>query len=142
MVTFSQSDFTAHQLRQATAKASRMPVGASGGVSGIDSNPVERESALAKAILAHCAAQWPRWKVKFARTDKKSTLPVGCHDMTIFANDGRIFCFELKRGKEKPSHEQLIWNAELANLGHLVHVIRSMPEFLDAVGEKLNQSKT
>jgi hypothetical protein len=125
MVTFSQSDAIAYQMRQAVAKASRAPTNAS--------DPVERESTLAKAILAHCEAQWPRWKVKYARTDKKSTLPVGCHDQTVFASDGQVFCFELKRGKEKPSHEQLIWKAELANLGHVVHVIRSMEEFLEVV---------
>lgn len=53
--------------------------------------------------------------------------------MTVFASDGRVFLFELKRKNEKPTHDQLIWKAELANLGHLVHVIRSMDEFFEIV---------
>jgi len=95
--------------------------------------PVIRESKLHDDIIVFCESQWPRWKVVFARSDKKSTLPVGTHDLTIFASAGRTFCLELKVKGNKPDKEQQVWHKELEMIEHKVHVIYSFEEFLDIV---------
>ena len=100
---------------------------------GVLSKPVERESKLHDHIIDFCFEQWPRWKVVFARTDKKSTLPVGCHDMTIFASERRVFCFELKAKGNKPDKDQQVWHKELEMLGHHVHTIYDYATFLEIV---------
>ncbi len=103
--------------------------------------PVDKESKLAEAILEFCSSQWPRWLVVYARTDKKSTLPIGCHDQTIFASDGRVFCFELKAENKKPDIDQLSWHAQMKALGHQCHVIRSVEEFHEIIkGEQNDQT--
>lgn len=100
------------------------------------SDEVLDEEQLADDVLAFCDAQWPRWKILRARRDKPSTIPVGCQDDTVFASGGRVFLLELKKKGGKPDADQLIWHKELEMLGHKVHVIRSMTEFLSIVGEK------
>ncbi len=91
------------------------------------------ESDLHGKIKEHCQAQWPRWKAVSARMDKRSTLPVGCQDFTIFADKGRVFCFECKAKNKKPDADQLIWHKEMAMLGHKVHVIWTFEEFKEIV---------
>jgi hypothetical protein len=93
----------------------------------------QRESKLSDSIAAWCASQWPKWLVIRARTDQKSTIAVGCQDLTIFAPNGRIFLFELKAKDGKLSLEQAAWIAGMRMLGHHVQVIRSMEEFLSAI---------
>lgn len=95
--------------------------------------PAEKESKLADEIKKFCDAQFPRWKILRARRDKRSTIPKGCQDDTIFASGGRIFLLELKKKGEKPDADQLIWHKELKMLGHEVFVIRSMEEFLKVI---------
>ena len=102
----------------------------------IDSNsvrrgtePVERESDLHNDIIAHCNAQWPRWKFIHCRTDRRSTIAIGAPDFVIFLPHGRVLCLECKRKNAKPTTEQIAWQKEMQLLGHAVHVVRSMEEF-------------
>jgi hypothetical protein len=91
---------------------------------------IERELKLHDDIIRYCNAQWPRWKYIHARTDQRPTIAVGCQDFTIFA-PGRVLCIECKRADGKPDHDQLIWHKEMEMLGHTVHIVRSLSEFLE-----------
>lgn len=115
------ADFLAMQARLALKQGRKAPV----------ADAVERELTLHNDILAWCAGQWPRWKVLRARPDQPSTIAEGAHDLTIFAPRSRVICVECKRkdGKLRPSQQS--WRLELELLGHNVHVVRSMSEFLE-----------
>ena len=106
------------------------------------SRGVDKESKLHAQIKAWCANQWPRWVVVSARMDVPSTLPVGCHDMTIFAPPAKhpswpqlptVFCFELKKRGGKLSAEQRSWIELMRCADHTVHVIDSFDAFLEIV---------
>lgn len=90
-------------------------------------------------IQKWCDDQWPRWKVVSARTDVPSTLPVGCHDMTIFGPFPICICAELKAKGKKPSLDQNNWIAEMRALGWTVHLIFSEQEFFDLPEVKFRQ---
>jgi len=117
MVTWTRTDVIAHQTKSVGKHA---PL----------AQPVERERGLHEAILDHCAAQWPRWKVIHARMDKRSTIQVGAQDLTIFMPGGNVLCIECKARREKLTPEQLAWATEMSMLGHSVHVVWSMEDFL------------
>jgi len=89
-----------------------------------------KEIELHKEIMDWCDAQWPRWKYIRARSDQKSTIAVGAQDFTIFTPGGRVLCVECKRSGTKQDRDQLCWATELRILGHTVHVVRSLDEFL------------
>ena len=92
---------------------------------------VDKESKLFEAVDAFCKAQWPNWVQVYARTDKKSTLPVGCHDRTIFGPYPKVLLIEGKKKGGKPSPEQLIWKEMLRMLGWTVHIVDSVEQFLE-----------
>jgi hypothetical protein len=119
-----------------------------------ESEPAERETGptgLHRQIEDWCRQQWPPWKVLKARTDKRSTLPVGAHDMTIYADHGRVFNVECKAKAGKWSKDQRVWATELRVLGHVVYGVQSLDEFLalvlkdrevvDLEGDKNRQKK-
>ena len=88
---------------------------------------------LQREIIDHCAKQWPRWKYRYARTDRKTTEELGTEDFTIFMPGGRTIHVECKARNKKPSPQQLIWATELKALGHTVHFVWSFEDFLKAV---------
>lgn len=102
------------------------------------SEPCDRESKLRESILGYCESQWPRWKCVWARSDKKSTLPLGCQDLTIFADGGRVILVELKTKTGKQSEDQRNWAHEMSKLGFEVFIIRSFEEFMAAVNGNRN----
>ncbi len=102
------------------------------GPAAADAEP--REIPLHDKILKWCANQWPRWKVIRARPDKPSGIQVGAQDLTVFSPGGRVFCVELKSRDGKLSKQQAAWAVEMDMLGHRVHVVRSLREFLAIVG--------
>ena len=98
--------------------------------------PAERETGkggLHEQIIEYCGKQWPRWKYRHARTDKKTTEELGTEDFTIFLPAGRTLHVECKARNEKPSPQQLSWATELRMLGHTVHFVWSFEEFLKVV---------
>jgi hypothetical protein len=122
-------DFTSQWLmeREARAASKRAPLpNAKSGVP-VGYSPERR---LREQILAYCASQWPRWKVKTARTDMPSTLGVGVHDLTLFASRSRTFCIELKSSRGKLGPEQRDWKYELFLVGHEVEVFTTFEQFL------------
>lgn len=94
---------------------------------------VQHERVLHKSIMAYCDSQWPKWKMIHARMDKRPTIAEGAQDFTIFMPDSKVLCVECKARKEKPTPEQLAWATEMQMLGHTVHVVRSMDEFMTAI---------
>jgi hypothetical protein len=100
------------------------------------------KGGLQEQIQKHCAAQWPPWKIIQARTDKKSTIGEGIHDMSIYACGGRVFNIECKAKGKKPSPKQREWSAELRKLGHTVHFVWSLKEFLEIVNSNEKEKQT
>jgi hypothetical protein len=94
---------------------------------------VDRERDLHDDIIEFCNAQWPPWKFIHARMDKRSTIAVGAPDFTVCASGGRVFHIEVKGKTTKTSNEQLAWHKQMEMLGHQVHVVTSMSQFLEAV---------
>jgi hypothetical protein len=90
---------------------------------------VTNEKGLHVEIMAWCDKQWPRIKYIHARMDRKSTIAVGAHDLTLFMPGGKVLCIECKAKAGKLSNEQLAWTAEMRLNGHEVWVVRSMGEF-------------
>jgi len=90
------------------------------------------EVKLHEKIIAHCESQWPRWKFIHARTDRRSTIAVGCQDFTIFMPGG-VLCVECKKVGGKLSAEQLAWEMEMMGLGHVVYVVETLEQFLRLV---------
>ena len=91
------------------------------------------EMPLHDKIMAHCAAQFPRWLYIRARSDMASTIAVGAQDFTIFLPGGRVLCVECKSATGKCSPEQAGWHFEMQRLGHQVYVVRSFGEFLECL---------
>jgi len=99
--------------------------------------PVEREIPLHDKIIKHCNAQWPPWKFRHARTDKRTTEELGVEDFSIFLPGGKTLHLEIKARDEKQTKEQLIWAKQLEMLGHAVHVVRDWETFLELTHQPL-----
>ena len=91
---------------------------------------VEDERELHAQIIAHCNAQWPPWNAIHARMDKASTLEAGAPDFTIQLPAGRTLYVECKTKTGKLSEAQRNWAHMAKALGHTVHVVRSLADFL------------
>ena len=91
------------------------------------------ERKLHERIIEFCDKQWPRWKYIRARMDVPSTLPVGCHDLTVFAKFPNCFLIEAKVADGKLSKDQQIWKKEMDMIGWTVHVVRDFETFLKLV---------
>jgi hypothetical protein len=99
----------------------------------VPAEAVDLEGKLHGEIILYCNAQYPRWKVIHSRMDQRSTIAAGAQDFTIFVPAGRTICVECKAKGKKRTPEQLAWAKEMAMLGHDVHCIYSMAEFLEVV---------
>jgi len=91
------------------------------------------ESALHLRIMEFCDSKWPRWKYLHARMDRRSTIAVGAQDFTVFLPAGKTVLIECKRKGEKRSVDQSAWAMEMERIGHKVHLVTSMDEFLDVL---------
>ena len=91
----------------------------------------DREGKLHQQIIDWCDRQWPRWKYVHSRFGVKSTLDEGVCDFAIAAPGGRTFYIECKTKDGKLDPAQRDWIAEMNRLGHNVHTVRSMDEFLN-----------
>jgi hypothetical protein len=90
---------------------------------------VDDEGELHRQIMAWCDSQWPRVKYRHSRMDRPTRDEIGCEDFTIFLPAGKTLHVEVKRKGSKQTPEQLAWAAELARLGHTLHVVRSFEQF-------------
>ena len=103
---------------------------------GQDEPPgVEREIAgLHDPIIAECKRRG--WKYVHSDPTRRTTIGEGVCDFIIYADRGRMFHVECKRKGGKLSLEQQAFIAWVGKLGHTVHVITTMTEFMAIVGEK------
>lgn len=98
--------------------------------SGGGKKPRPLEKKLHTEIIEHCNAQWPKWKFIHSRMDQPTQNEKGVPDFVIALPGNRVAFIEAKRIGEKVSPAQRDWHAEMAKLGHTVHVVHTMEEFL------------
>lgn len=92
--------------------------------------PTIEESEIHKHILDHCKQHmWIAFHGSMAHKTKRTP---GEPDFTILADGGRVIMIECKAGKKKPSDDQRDIIHWAGNLGHTIHVVRSIAE-ADAV---------
>lgn len=121
------SEFQYRQMLERTAGGKvRQPV---------PENATVQELPLHDKIIEHCLSQWPRWKYLRANPTAKSTIAKGAQDFTIFLPGGVTLCIECKSRTGKLSADQRDWKKEMEMLGHTVHEVRSMEEFLTLVSK-------
>lgn len=86
------------------------------------------ESDLHEAIMAECRVRG--WAVIHSRMDRKATCTVGAPDFVIFADNGRTIYVEAKARNRKRGTAQLAFAAHAAKLGHTVHLVNNLEEFM------------
>lgn len=91
---------------------------------------VERESKLHEQIIQYCRDK--RWLYFHSRMDQKSTATVGQPDFTILMREGRVLFVECKAKGKKLRPEQQTIKTIAAALGHEIHVVYSLDEFIEA----------
>lgn len=92
---------------------------------------VADESELAEDIRKFCVSKG--WLICRARTDRRSTIPVGWPDFSIFRDAARPVFAELKRKNGKVSTEQLGTISHLRKLGYVAGIVDSMSSFLELI---------
>lgn len=97
----------------------------------VPSDAYESESALHRDVLAYCRQQG--WIVFHGSMAHRTARTVGEMDATICASNGRVFFVEMKARAGKLSTEQLGVKLWMERLGHTVHVVRSLEQFLEIV---------
>ena len=90
------------------------------------------ESVLHDQVWTECRRRG--WIALHGAMSEATHRTLGEPDFTILADSGRVFFIECKTAKGKLSGHQLALKAWAAKLGHTVHVVRSMAEFLQIVG--------
>lgn len=99
----------------------------------MDSGPA-KESVLHHQIIDECKSRG--WIALHGSMVQATARTIGEWDFTILADNGRLFFIECKTGKGKLSPEQIGMIAWAAKLGHGVHVVRSLEEFINIVNRK------
>lgn len=95
----------------------------------VKSPGVERESDLHAAILRECKRRcWIAFHGSMAHSTFRTE---GEPDFVILANSGRVFLIECKTRNGKLSPAQNGIKHWAFNLGHEVHIIRSMEQFIE-----------
>lgn len=89
---------------------------------------VEAESALHDAIISHCKLKG--WIYFHGSMAHRTFRVIGEPDFTILADGGRVLFVECKNAKGKLSPQQLGLKVWAEKLGHTIHTVRSMEEFL------------
>ena len=116
MSRISHADYLAMQARLAP----KGPVPASGGAA--------KEAELHEVVRAECRRRG--WICLIGSMAHRTSRTIGEWDATIVADKGRVFFVEMKTAKGKLSTEQAALHAWAQKLGHRVHVIRSLADFL------------
>lgn len=86
------------------------------------------ESGLHEAIVAECRVRG--WAVIHSRMDRKATCTVGSPDFVILASEGRTIYVEAKARNRKRTTAQLAFAAHASKLGHTVHLVNNLEEFM------------
>ena len=91
--------------------------------------PVDREADLHNFIADYCRSQG--WIALRGSMAHRAMRTLGEPDFTILADHGRVFCIECKTRTGKLSTPQLGLAILAEKLGHKIHCVRSMKEFLE-----------
>lgn len=97
-----------------------------------DAEPSEGD--LHDKIETECAKRG--WLTVRSRMDRPTTTRKGVCDFIIYADRGRMLHVECKSATGKVKPEQQGFIAWAGKLGHTVHVVRSLREFLEVISEK------
>ena len=116
---FTQSDVNAFNARQNRA--------------GLEQpfSDTSIESRLHEKIIDECERRG--WLYLHGAMSKRTHRTAGEPDFLIYADKGRLFSVECKSASGKLSLEQSALIAHASKLGHTVHVVRSMQQFLELV---------
>jgi hypothetical protein len=90
--------------------------------------PETRERTMHDKILEVCARRG--WIAIHSRMDRPTTQAHGVPDFLILRDGGRVLLVECKSKDGKQTTAQLGFQAWAGKLGHVVHVCRSLDEFL------------
>ena len=93
--------------------------------------PPPRESDLHDAILSECRARG--WLALHGGMHRKTTRTLGEPDFVILADRGKVFLVEAKSKVGKLSLPQRAVQAWARKLGHEIHVVRTVEEFMGVV---------
>ena len=123
-MTFTPADLAIMQARLVSKGASptRPP-----------SKAVERERDLHEAIKAEC--QRRGWIAFSGSMAHRAHRTVGEPDFIILTHDGGVLLVEAKTRTGKLRPEQRAIAAWAAKLGHTVHVVRSIEEFMNITNQ-------
>jgi hypothetical protein len=119
------SAFDSNWLRDYEARQKRTP-----NVMIVGAGP-DRESDLHEEILAECRRR--QWIAFHGSMAHKTFRTEGEPDFVILAHGGKMFLVEAKTTTGKLSPAQLGIHAWANKLGHEVHVVRSISEFLTLI---------
>lgn len=89
------------------------------------------ERKLHYAIIEHCKQR--KWIYLHGSMAQPTARTVGEPDFTILADRGRVFFIEAKTAIGKLSPSQLALKVWAEQLGHTIHVVRSLKEFYSIV---------
>ena len=95
------------------------------------SAPAAGEAELHYAIMDFCRDRG--WLFLHGSMAARTHRTLGEPDFVIAANNGRVLFVECKSRVGKLSPVQLAFKVQAERLGHTVHVVRSMEEFLAIV---------
>ncbi len=119
---FSEADFIAMRARLQRNLKSEPTAPAEG---------CSKESDLHEAIIGQCrAAGWIYFHGSMAH---RAMRTAGECDFTILADKGRVFFIEAKTRIGKLSPEQLGVKLWAEKLGHTIHIVRSLDDFIKVV---------
>jgi hypothetical protein len=90
------------------------------------------EAELHEAVYAECRRRG--WIAFHGSMAARTHRTLGEPDFVILADSGRVLLIECKTKTGKLSPEQAAMIAHAAKLGHRIHVVRSVKEFLEVVG--------
>lgn len=93
--------------------------------------PVEEESDLHEDIFSACRRRG--WIALHGSMAERTHRTKGEPDFVILANDGRVILVEAKSRKGKLSPAQNAMRVHAETLGHTIHVVHSLEEFLNVL---------
>lgn len=95
------------------------------------SRGTKSERSLHAEIFDECRRRG--WIALHGSMAERTHRTAGEPDFVILADAGRVFFIECKSAIGKLTVDQLAMRAHAAKLGHKIHIVRSMGEFLDVV---------
>lgn len=100
----------------------------------------DKESELHGEIIAECKRRG--WIAFHGSMAHQTFRTLGEPDFVILADNGRVFMVECKTRTGKLSTDQLAIKAWAERLGHQIHVVRSLADFIEIIEIEYGRMKT